>query len=69
MERTTETSAKLVLIRYDADGRETDRYHLHPPSPHFVDLANTLDYARSTGLQPFVDEKKGVTSKLTPAKT
>ena len=62
MERTTETATKLVVIRYDADGREMDRYHLHPPAAPFIDLANTLDYARATGLEPFVEEKKPVTA-------
>ncbi len=55
---TTYVACSFDMFRYDADGREIDRYHLHPPSAHFVDLANTLDYSRGTGLQPFTDEAK-----------
>jgi len=59
MIRTTEEAAKLVIVRYDHDGRELDRFHLHNNgSYHFADLANTLDHARQTGLEPFVDEPK-----------
>ena len=59
MERTTETTARMVLVRYDADGKEMDRFHLHNTgSAHFADIANTLDHARQTGLQPFTEEAK-----------
>lgn len=59
MERTTVEASKLVVIRYDHDGREIDRYHLHNTGAyHFADLANTLDHARQTGLEPFTDEAK-----------
>ena len=57
MTRTTEEAAKLVVIRYDHDGREVDRFHFHAPLPAFCDIANTLDYCRQAGTEPFVEEK------------
>ena len=68
MERTSETTAKLVVIRYDHDGREIDRYHLHNNgSAHFADVANTLDHDRQTGLVPFVDEERKAPKTTTRA--
>jgi hypothetical protein len=59
MDRTAIDTQRLVVVRYDYDGKEIDRYHLHNNgSAHFADVANTLDHARQTGLEPFVDDAK-----------
>jgi hypothetical protein len=59
MERTAIEASKLIVVRYDHDGKEIDRFHLHNAGNyHFADLANTLDHARQTGLEPYEDEKK-----------
>lgn len=60
MERITETTKKMVVILYDHDDKETERYHLHAPRPDFCDVANTLDHLRQTGLQPYDDKPKAV---------
>lgn len=58
MQRTTENASELHVLVIGLDGKSKTAYMVRPPQAAFFDLANTLDHARNTGLEP-TDTKSG----------